>query len=103
MRGPPGAPGLRSISKNDLSALHEYGCWCHFGELSGKGQPVDDWDRECKVLQDGYECISMDTEGECDVFSTDYNSSIGIGDTKSMSLDRLKHECEKANGVNTCA
>lgn len=98
-----GGPGLRSISKNDLSALHQYGCWCHFGELSGKGQPVDEWDKECKSLQDGYECIHLDSDGECNVFQTDYNSSIGIGDTTQMTVERLKHECETANGVDTCA
>jgi len=97
----PGASG-RSIGKNDLSALHQYGCWCHFGELAGRGQPVDDWDKQCKALQDGYECIHMDDDN-CNVFTTDYNSSIGIGDSTEMSIDRLKYECEKANGVDTCA
>jgi len=101
----PRVPGLRAISKNDLSALHMYGCWCQFGDFAGRGKPVDEWDLQCKILQDNYECIAMEDDnlGQCDVFGTDYNSSIGIGDKHEMSLARLKYECEKANGQDTCA
>ena len=40
-----------------ISDLDEYGCWCFFydGNGRGAGQPVDDFDRICKILADGYQ------------------------------------------------
>merc|ERR1712150_341693 len=100
----------RAISKSELSALNQYGCWCTFGEEHGKGSHVDEFDYQCKVLQKGYECINMDysDEGEnqgeeCNIWTVEYIRSVGNGNLDEMSIARLINECESNNGgFDTC-
>lgn len=97
--------GARALKKTDLAVLQGYGCWCYFEEERGKGQPVDNYDSQCKVLQDGYECLRLDAEKEqiaCDIWTTDYIAAVGFGGLSSMSLERLKEECDTSNGIDTC-
>lgn len=97
--------GARALKKTDLAVLQGYGCWCYFEEERGKGQPVDDYDSQCKVLQDGYECLRLDAEKEnkpCDIWTTDYISAVGFGGISSMNLETLSAECDSSNGVDTC-
>lgn len=98
--------GARALKKTDLAVLQGYGCWCYFEEERGKGQPVDDYDSQCKVLQDGYECLRLDAEKEqldCDIWTVEYNSAVGFGGISSMNIEALKLECDNSNGgPNTC-
>jgi len=101
----PGGPQTRFIAKQDMALLQGYGCWCFFEEERGRGQPVDEWDRQCKVLQDGYECIRLDAEEqnlECDVWQTTYNSAVGSGGLSTMSMEQLRSECDASNIGDTC-
>jgi len=91
----------RSIESGDIRLLDNYGCWCNF-ENNGvrgirKGLPVDNFDQACKTLHEGYECINMDTNFQCDLKNTVYKSAVGGGSTSPMNLDRLQFECEKSN------
>jgi len=101
----PSGPSTRYLAKKDLTMLKNYGCWCYFEEERGKGQPVDEYDRQCKILQDGYECIRMDAEEqnlECNVWESTYNSAIGTGALGGVSMERLKEECDEANENDVC-
>lgn len=95
----------RFISKNDMAMLQGYGCWCYFEEERGRGKPVDIFDESCKTLQDGYECIRRDAEEqniECNVWDTEYNSAVGFGGLKDMTMGQLRDECDNSNGIDTC-
>ena len=74
----------RALSQDTLNNLQEYGCWCYFDDLHGKGKshPVNQVDSACKTLADGYECamIDGDDEGEpCVPWEIGYNSSTAFG------------------------
>lgn len=102
----PQGPGLRALKKTDFASLQKYGCWCYFEEERGKGTPVDDFDAQCKELQDGYECIRLDSDesgDECDIWTTPYNSASGNGGLSSSTLERLNIECDASNIGNACA
>lgn len=102
---PRANPQGRFLAKKDLVKLQDYGCWCYFEEEKGKGKPVDVFDQACKTLQDGYECIRIDAENnnlQCDIWSTEYNSSTGAGGLDGMTMQQLQKECDAANGENTC-
>ena len=97
---------LRSMNKNDMRLIHNYGCWCSFDtykKTGSYGQPVDFFDRACKTLKEGYECIEMDAEKEddfCDIEGTSYRSAVGGGMPGSMTLEVLQAECEQVNESN---
>ena len=76
------AQGLLSVYQNlteapdralDVAQFRQYfvgyGCWCNFdgdghNSVQGRGKPVDEWDANCKVLRDNYECIMMDAQDQ---------------------------------------
>lgn len=98
---------VRGLVKADMGMLDQYGCWCYFesDHGSGRGQPVDDVDKFCKTLHDGYSCIMMDSESWDDVcipWEVEYESAIGAGGLNGMSIEELRSECEVKNGKNTC-
>ena len=91
-----------AITENDLSALHNYGCWCHFGEQFGKGLPVDQYDKECKILQEGYECLKLDNDA-CDIWNIEYNSvTNGVSKFNGDENENIKNACLTANNNNYC-
>ena len=48
------------VIANDIVLLNNYGCWCSFqldNYFVPRGQPVDEFDRYCRYLNEGYECI----------------------------------------------
>lgn len=101
----------RSLKRLDLKLIENYGCWCYFEESDyrGRGQPVDEFDLQCKILQQGYECLQIDYDSlpelagqTCDPETTEYVSSIGNGQFNHMSLESLKTECDLVNSENTC-
>ena len=64
-----------------------YGCWCLFEVqqlganktvmiLDGKGKPMDDVDRFCKILARGYRCVFIDSnlEENCSPWTIDYST-----------------------------
>ena len=99
---------MRGLVQADMGMLNQYGCWCYFEDDhgSGRGQPVDEVDKFCKTLHDGYSCILMDTEAwedECIPWETDYESAMGMGGLNGMTMSELQNECEVKNGEGTCA
>ena len=46
--------------------INNYGCFCHLGINfhMTKGEPLDEYDKECRDLVKGYECIIMDAQQE---------------------------------------
>jgi len=47
-----------------LEKINRYGCWCYldYDYGRGKGKPVNELDKICKILQHGYQCIILDVE-----------------------------------------
>lgn len=87
-----------------LQTINEYGCWCYFDELHGKGkaEPVNDLDAYCKSLHEGYECILLDAETasqSCTPWTQIYNqpSTVMVGD------DQILANCVLANPTDDCA
>ena len=84
-----------------VNDLDEYGCWCFFyvGVGRGAGQPVDDFDRICKILADGYVCAISDSEKvgrSCVPWEVDYEP--GFGNSK----EELWNSCSTLNSENLC-
>ena len=69
-----------------LQTLNRYGCWCYFASDYGKGrsQPVDELDRFCKQLHEGYECVEIDAELAGDSNCTAWDQS--YSGTKNAKL-----------------
>jgi len=64
---------------------YDYGCWCLFASNngyvgSGSGEPVDEFDAECKLLHDNYNCMVVE-ESTCDVYNVVYNRPGGAWTT----------------------
>merc|ERR1712178_93643 len=91
----------RALSQETLNSLQEYGCWCYFDQLHGKGKskPVNEVDTACKTLADGYECAIIDGEDEnepCTPWEVSYNSSTAFGGETMVA------ECLRDN-VDSCS
>ena len=99
---------FRNIPGN-LNAISSYGCWCNFDNGIGsdayglgRSQPLDAFDKACKVLRENYRCLDIDGEF-CDIHNTEFISSIGSGGTTEMDKERLIVECAISNANNPCA
>jgi len=75
------AIGSQHNAPNFAAGLYNYGCWCNFLDSNGygtgyvgtgSGEPVDDYDAECKRLHDNYACMRVE-ESTCDPFNVVYN------------------------------
>ena len=71
LRGMRGDPRLRQLTNHFLERhFVGYGCWCNFDddhniELGrGRGEPLDEWDENCKMLAAGYACARIEGEVE---------------------------------------
>lgn len=77
--------------------LQEYGCWCYFDTLHGKGKgtPVDNFDLACLNQHHAITCLKMEncdlTESFTPQLILDPNSPGGIS-----------YDCISANGGNAC-
>lgn len=96
----------RALTQADMSMLNMYGCWCYFEDDHGKGrgQPIDELDAQCKILQDGYYCAIQDAADlgqSCTPWEVIYNSAIGIG-IGSISIPNVIAECDTANPSDGC-
>lgn len=97
---------VRGLMKGDVGMLNGYGCWCYFEDDhgQGRGQPVDDVDKMCKTLHDGYTCLMMDTDNldePCIPWDTDYTSAIGVS-LSGMSMEAIQMQCRIKNDNDTC-
>lgn len=96
----------RTIPKEAMGIIKEYGCWCYFenDHGQGKGKPVNKIDEQCKVLHDGYECAILDglDEGNpCTPWEVPYNSATAYG-LGFLSLGNIREECNRQNPVDSC-
>ena len=104
-------PQNRTISRIDVGLLDRYGCWCYFenDHSKGHGTPVNEIDRLCKILHDGYTCSIHDGKSEnndCTPWEINYNSATGLGfysGINSPDIEAIRLECEENNpGVDKC-
>ena len=92
---------VKKLTTVDLSIIQDYGCYCNFDDNGendnfrekAKGRPLDDVDRFCKTLHDGYTCAQVDannnqeeeenenpeTSSPCKPWQTTYNSAFNNG------------------------
>lgn len=99
-------PGLRRfntfISDTIATIKDGWGCWCYFDDESyqGRGNPLNDVDNYCKVLQQGYECFEMDDGNTCmDPWDVNY----AYIDLQTVVNEDYASACEIENGRNNCA
>lgn len=91
---------LTDMMGASLQNFQQYGCWCYFDDLHGKGKShaTDDIDALCQILAEGYDCAVIDAEeagGSCVPWEVDYSSG-------SNNLDFIVEDCENRN-ADTCA
>jgi len=83
-----------------------YGCWCHADNtdiFKGKGQPVDEFDKACKMYKQCLRCVRLDSRNDglvCDPGSQNYTT------VNHRSKDGIHAECSRNNdgdcATNTC-
>ena len=106
--------GLRSLSPNGgswgffgqsyVSEIESYGCWCYFGSIGkGKSDPIDEIDGICKVLQQGYECATIDNPG-CVPYEVAYNrpTLFNIHGSQIPHDEAARNACANLNS-DSCA
>lgn len=121
---------VKKLTTVDLSIIQDYGCYCNFDgdgknnrnddfREKAKGRPLDDVDRFCKALHDGYTCAQVDAKkngseeeeeeennnnnSSCIPWQTTYNSAFNNGLYHDLRMDQLSYLCKKANTQNSCA
>merc|ERR1712076_201364 len=95
----PNQSGNRFLIPIPLQAIWGYGCWCHFGEdtMKGQGTPVNMLDGFCKSMQlclrcavlDGQNCPQdedSDQDKICDPKNQGYNSEFKKFWNKNLSF-----------------
>ena len=90
----PKVRGRNSLSVQ-FSDLQEYGCWCYFDSLHGRGRgtPVDNFDIECMNLHHMVSCMKMQN---CDL-------TVPSVPVMTMGLDgNVIYDCVSANGGDSC-
>jgi len=90
-----------------LDNFKNYGCWCYLdaeGHGQGRGPAVNEVDRLCKQLHDGWECTNMDNS-TCEAHVVDheveYPPPLPDGWDES-NFDDLQQKCETLNPGNGC-
>ena len=91
-----------------FTEIMAYGCWCFLDPANdyrqnARGRPVDDIDRTCRSLINGYKCATMDAEAngeeECDAQTVDYvKFNLLSGD-----IENLEADCISLNPDSVCA
>ena len=75
-----------------------YGCWCRLNEQShgsGRGMPVDVYDKFCRNYHKGVECLAHDFGQSCNPWDVDYNMKIR-STSKSIDCDGNTDPCSRA-------
>lgn len=91
-----------------LDNINGYGCWCYFDEEDhgkGKGQPVNELDRLCRVLHDGYDCIEMDDplcQAHTIEHEVEYPPPIPNAWADEADYPDLEAKCSTANSGDEC-
>jgi hypothetical protein len=100
--------GLQASTSPILAAINPYGCWCNFENMPSQygGQPIDDIDAACKVLQEGYRCLQLDHDQNCQVTAETYQAPpryMGIRNEDQL-LSKLKSHCSRVHSgtENSC-
>lgn len=101
---------INSESKWDTLKA-DYGCWCQFGDPdnlmyvgTGKGEPKDAFDAECKLLHDNYACLVVE-ESSCDPYRVIYSRPGGDWTSSWLATlmdplttaDTIEQRCNEAN------
>jgi len=106
----------RTLNPGDMGMMQNYGCWCSFDypegteKVHGRGAPVDEVDKYCKTLQNGYECAMMDHYDDdlevstCTPWEVEYLSTFetNLKNPGAITLEKLKDTCDD-NNVDSCA
>jgi len=91
-----------------VEEIMAYGCWCFLDPANdyrknARGQPIDEIDRTCRNLINGYKCATMDAEanGEeaCDAQTVDYVKF----DIFNGLIENLEADCISLNPDSVCA
>lgn len=100
--------GLQASTSPILAAINPYGCWCNFENMPSQygGQPIDEIDAACKVLQEGYRCLQLDHDHNCQYTVETYQAPpkyMGIRNQEQL-LSKLKSHCSRvhAGAENSC-
>lgn len=98
--------GLQADTSPILAAINPYGCWCNFENMPSPfgGQPVNEIDEACRVLQEGYRCIQLDHENTCDSTSAGYEAPpryMGIRDKVTL-VNKIHSHCARVNVDDPC-
>ena len=99
----------RTITQGQMGLINQYGCWCYFEDdyIKGMGQPMDELDKICKDLNQGYRCIILDMEEQgtsCIPYTAPYSSAFGFGKPPTaFDRDSLIAECDLQNPSDECA
>lgn len=100
--------GLQASTSPILAAINPYGCWCNFENMPSQygGQPIDEIDAACKVLQEGYRCLQLDHDQNCQVTAETYQAPpryMGIRNEEQL-LSKLKSHCSRVHSgtENSC-
>jgi len=103
-QSPTGSRSLTSLQS--VGNLNNYGCWCYFEEstyVKGKGVPTDDYDRECKKYNQGFQCIMME-DATCSPYSKPYSQppNLAMAGLGFANVD-IETECAVLNAGDECA
>ena len=94
-------------SSSIVMNLDQYGCWCYFGDMHGKGRGsvVDELDGLCRVLAQNYDCALIDTEtnGEACAkpWDEEYNPLTRID--VNVNIEKECFKLNKKRGNANCA
>lgn len=80
----------------DVNTLDGYGCWCRLEEGThgtGKGFPVDKYDKACRTLHYGTTCLMMDHGDSCSPWTTTYRFNVGL-DSVDCVLPNNGDQCK---------
>lgn len=111
---------FKALNPTDFGLIQMYGCWCRFDHapdtthVHGRGPPVDELDKFCKTLNNGYECAIIDhapndvdgfpvpEETTCIPWLVNYNSAFGFSIPGSLTIENVMTRCDE-NNVDSCS
>lgn len=118
-------PMDQNVLSSILEKIQDYGCWCSFNTIINPihqiAEPVDQFDKACKALHNGYQCGKIDHNNaimlglgqlhdirSCDPSTHVYESGLLLEDIYMIGMygdpvDSLKQTCKQVNPDDTCA
>ena len=95
--------------KEEFGKVFQYGCWCNFQETPylqrGFGEPVDEYDANCKQLEENYICAYEETfsEGDKDCSPWEANWVENWGNQYGLdTIERIQSDCATSNAGDNC-